>query len=89
MKGKWQKLLLCTLALVLVLMLLTSCSNSENNISETKGKVIVDQLGRTVELPEKIEKVAAPIFTAGRCCLLWGKRKKLLISFRSVLIQKL
>ncbi|MGB4042803.1 MAG: hypothetical protein WBK18_02775, partial [Thermacetogeniaceae bacterium] len=66
MKGKWQKLLLCTLAMVLVLMLLTSCSNSEDKSSETKGKVIVDQLGRTVELPEKIEKVAAPHIYGGK-----------------------
>ena len=78
MKGKkWQKLLLCTLAMVLVLMLLTSCSNSEDKSSETKGKVIVDQLGRTVELPEKIEKVAAPHIYGGKMLFAMGQKEKI------------
>lgn len=78
MKGKkWQKLLLCTLAMVLVLMLMTSCSNSEDKSSETKGKVIVDQLGRTVELPEKIEKVAAPHIYGGKMLFAMGQKEKI------------
>ena len=56
-------------------MFLTSCSS--NNDSSSKENVIVDQLGRTVELPETIDKVCATHIYGGKMLFAMGQKEKI------------
>ncbi|MDD2556380.1 MAG: ABC transporter substrate-binding protein [Syntrophaceticus sp.] len=76
MKKKLLKPLLCMLAMVLILTLLTSCSNDRSS-SGTDKNVIVDQLGRTVEYPDKVEKVSAGHIYAGKMLFAMGQKEKI------------
>lgn len=72
-----KKFVLYLLVMVFVLMTLTSCSSDTESSSETKGKVVVDQLGRTVELPETIDKVSAPHIYGGKMLFAMGQKEKI------------
>ena len=76
MKLRTKRIVLCLLAMVVCLMLLTSCSSDPGTSSE-KGNVIVDQLGRTVELPETIEKVCATHIYGGKMLFAMGQKEKI------------
>ncbi|MGI5876586.1 MAG: ABC transporter substrate-binding protein [Dethiobacteria bacterium] len=86
------KIVFCLLVAVFSMMLLTACSNqtgmgvtedtgsdTENagNVTEDTGNIIVDQLGRTVELPEKIEKVSATHIYGYKMLFAMGQMEKL------------
>jgi len=75
MKQRTKKIILCLLVMVLCLMFLTSCSS--NNDSSSKENVIVDQLGRTVELPETIDKVCATHIYGGKMLFAMGQKEKI------------
>ncbi len=75
MKQRTKKIILCLLVMVFCLMFLTSCSS--NNDSSSKENVIVDQLGRTVELPETIDKVCATHIYGGKMLFAMGQKEKI------------
>ncbi len=75
MKLRTKKIMLCLLVMVLGLMLLTSCNDKTGSGAE--GDVIVDQLGRTVELPETIEKVCATHIYGGKMLFAMGQKEKI------------
>lgn len=65
------------LVLLFALMLLTSCSADSGQNEESGRRIIVDQLGRAVELPETIEKVCATHIYGGKMLFAMGQIEKI------------
>jgi iron complex transport system substrate-binding protein len=66
--------------MILIITMLTSCSNDRSSTDNSSGdhrNVIVDQLGRTVEYPDKIEKVSAGHIYAGKMLFAMGQKEKI------------
>lgn len=65
------------LILLLTLLLLASCHVEPGESLTGSGRVVVDQLGRTVELPETIEMVCASHIYGGKMLFAMGQKKKI------------
>ena len=81
-----RKLLSIILSLVMMLSLcvgFTGCSKNDDSKPKAEASttlpdnVIVDQLGRQVEIPEKIEKIAATHVYGGKMLFAMGQKSKL------------
>lgn len=73
----FKALLVYLLAILLPLSLLVSCNMDPGKGSEGGKRVIVDQLGRTVELPETIEKVCATHIYGGKMLFAMGQKDRI------------
>ncbi len=65
------------LVVLLSLTLLVSCSSGPDEGGAPEGRVIVDQLGRSVELPETIGKVCATHIYGGKMLFAMGQVEKI------------
>ena len=72
-----RKLLLSLFVILLSSVLLVSCQSNPDRNEGGKGRVIVDQLGRTVEIPETIEKVCATHIYGGKMLFAMGQKDRI------------
>jgi iron complex transport system substrate-binding protein len=75
------KLISLMLALLACALLLSSCSRDETGMTPENAAAgdnsIIDQLGRTVELPETVEKVCATHIYGGKMLFAMGQKEKI------------